>query len=181
MLARVYAERDLLVAECLRQGLWDDLSPAELAGAVSACVYEPRMAAASLGLPTAPGSRLGEVLRQELSVSRHISNLEALERVEPSTGAEPAVAGAVREWADGADLTAILTESDLTAGDFVRWCKQLLDVLGQLATLSTAAGERPRLADPAGRSSLANLNRLAMTAAEACLDVNRGVVGWSSV
>ncbi|MBM6979890.1 MAG: DEAD/DEAH box helicase [Actinomyces succiniciruminis] len=179
MLARVYAERDLLVAECLRQGLWDGLNPAELAGAVSACVYEPRMAVSSLGLPTAPSSRLGEVLRQELSVSRRISNLEALERVEPSAGAEPAVAGSVRDWADGADLTTILADSDLTAGDFVRWCKQLLDVLGQLATLS--AGEPPRSADSAGRSDLAHLNRLALTAAEACLDVNRGVVSWSSV
>ncbi|SDN62538.1 ATP-dependent RNA helicase HelY [Actinomyces ruminicola] len=171
MLARVYAERDLLVAECLRQGLWDGLGPADLAAAVSACVYEPRLAAASLGLSAAPGSRLGDVLRRELVLSRRISDLEALERVEPSTGAEPALAGAVRAWADGADLAGVLEDTDLTAGDFVRWCKQLLDVLGQLATITSGAraGERVGLA------------RLAATAAEACLDVNRGVVSWSSV
>ncbi|MDO4899680.1 RNA helicase [Actinomyces sp.] len=171
VLARVYAERDLLVAECLRQALWNDLTPAELAGAVSACVYEPRLAASSLGLPAAPGSRLGDVLRRELTISRRISDLEALERVDPSTGAEPALAGAVRAWTDGADLATILEDTDLAAGDFVRWCKQLLDVLGQLATIISGAGAGER----------AGLARLAITAAEACLDVNRGVVSWSSV
>ncbi|MBW3070261.1 DEAD/DEAH box helicase [Actinomyces sp. 594] len=171
VLARVYAERDLLVAECLREGLWDGLRPADLAGAVSACVYEPRLAASSRGLPVAPGSRLGEVLRRELAVSRRIGDLEALERVEPSTGAEPALAGAVRAWTDGAELATVLGDTDLTAGDFVRWCKQLLDVLGQLATITSGPGTGQ------GHS----LNRLAMTAAEASLDVNRGVVSWSSV
>ncbi|MDU0348975.1 DEAD/DEAH box helicase [Actinomyces sp. MRS3W] len=165
VLARVYAERDLLIAECLRRSLWDGLSPAELAAAVSACVYEPRVTAQSLTLPIAPGSRLAQVLRQELSVSRRINDLEALERVEPSTGAEPVLAGAVRAWADGAELATILEDTELTAGDFVRWCKQLLDVLGQLATLNLGS----------------HLTALAATAAESCLDVNRGVVSWSSV
>jgi len=171
VLARVYAERDLLVAECLQHGLWEGLGSADLAGAVSACVYEPRLTASSLGLPAAPGSRLGEVLRRELTVSRRISDLEALERVEPSAGAEPALAAAVRDWAEGADLAAMLEDTDLTAGDFVRWCKQLLDVLGQLATITSGAGTGKRT----------GLAALAVTAAEACLDVNRGVVSWSSV
>ncbi|WP_103064407.1 DEAD/DEAH box helicase [Actinomyces qiguomingii] len=169
MLARVYAERDLLVAECLRQGLWDGLSSAELAGAVSACVYEPRLAASSLGLPAAPGSRLADVLQQELAISRRIGDLEALERVEASTGAEPALAGAVRIWAEGADLSVVLEDTDLTAGDFVRWCKQLLDVLGQLATIGS------------GGEGQTDQTGTALTAADACLDVNRGVVSWSSV
>src|SRR5262249_59803655 len=42
LLARIYSESDLLVAECLRGGVWRDLSPAELAGVVSAVVYESR-------------------------------------------------------------------------------------------------------------------------------------------
>ena len=43
-LARVYSESDLLVVECLRAGLWDALSPAELAAVVSALVYTSRRA-----------------------------------------------------------------------------------------------------------------------------------------
>src|SRR5664279_2610524 len=42
LLAGIYAESDLLVAECLRGGVFEGLSPAELAGCVSALVYESR-------------------------------------------------------------------------------------------------------------------------------------------
>ena len=173
VLARVYAERDLLISECLRSGLWEGLESADLAAAVSACVYEPRLAAQSLGLPLAPGSRLGEVLREEVRLSRSINDLEALARIESSSGAEPALAGAVRAWAEGADLAEVLEACELTAGDFVRWSKQLLDVLGQLACLvpaEDAAPERRRA-----------LTALSAGAAQASLDVNRGVVGWSAV
>ena len=173
VLARVYAERDLLISECLRSGLWEGLDSADLAAAVSACVYEPRLAVQSIGLPAAPGSRLGAVLRQEIHLSRSINDLEALARIESSSGAEPALAGAVKAWADGADLSEVLEACELTAGDFVRWSKQLLDVLGQLACLvpaEDAAPERRRA-----------LTALSASAARASLDVNRGVVGWSAV
>ena len=54
-LARVYSESDLLVVECLRSGLWDKLTPAELAACVSALVYETRRADESISprLPSA--------------------------------------------------------------------------------------------------------------------------------
>ncbi len=42
MLARIWTESDLLVAECIRRGVWANLSPAELAGAVSTVVFEAR-------------------------------------------------------------------------------------------------------------------------------------------
>ncbi|WP_017178607.1 DEAD/DEAH box helicase [Actinomyces timonensis] len=173
LLARVYAERDLLIAECLRSGLWDALGAAELAGAVSACVYEPRLSAQSLGLPVSPGSRLGQVLRGELRISRSINDLEGLGRIAHSPGAEPALAGAVSAWAKGAELAEVLDATDMTAGDFVRWAKQLLDVLGQLAGLVPEPGAHPE--------ESAALTALARTAAEASLDVGRGVVSWSGV
>ena len=42
LLARIYSESDLLVAECLRTGAWAGLNPAELAAVVSAVLYETR-------------------------------------------------------------------------------------------------------------------------------------------
>ena len=42
LLARIYSESDLLVAECLRSGAWADLKPAELAAVISAVLYETR-------------------------------------------------------------------------------------------------------------------------------------------
>ena len=173
VLARIYAERDLLISECLRHGLWQGLDPADLAAAVSACVYEPRLATQSLGLPIAPGSHLGAVLCEEIRLSRSINDLETLARIEFSSGAEPALAGAVRAWAEGADLAEVLEACDLTAGDFVRCSKQLLDVLRQLACLvppKKTASDRQRA-----------LEALSANAARAGLDLNRGVVGWSAI
>jgi len=173
ILARVYAERDLLIAQCLREGVWDGLDPAELAGAVSACVYEPRLSAQSLSLPVAPDSGLGRCLRAEHGVARRINDLEALAHLEPSAGAEPALAGPVEAWARGAGLARVLEDSDLTAGDFVRWAKQLLDVLAQLASL---------VPEPqAPRELRERVTALSTAAADASLDVSRGVVAWSGV
>ena len=173
VLARIYAERDLLIAECLRTGVFEDLSAAELAGALSACVYEPRLSAQSIGLPVAPASRLGQCLRAQLGVSHRIHDLESLARIEASSGAEPALAGSVQAWCDGAQLADILDATELTAGDFVRWCKQLLDVVGQIASLSPPPDATPEQARA--------VTDLSMRAAEASLDLNRGVVSWSAV
>ena len=173
VLARIYAERDLLIAECLRTGVFEGLSAGELAGALSACVYEPRLSAQSIGLPVSPGSRLGQCLRAQLGVSHRIHDLESLARIEASSGAEPALAGAVQAWCDGAQLADILDATELTAGDFVRWCKQLLDVVGQIASLSPPQDATPEQAR--------TVTDLSMRAAEASLDLNRGVVSWSAV
>ena len=172
-LARIYAERDLLIAECLSAGIFADLSAAELAGALSACVYEPRLSAQSIGLPVAPGSRLGQCLRAQLGISHRIHDLESLARIEASSGAEPALAGSVQAWCDGAQLADILNTTELTAGDFVRWCKQLLDVVGQIASLSPPSDAAPEQARA--------VTELSLRAAEASLDLNRGVVSWSAV
>ena len=173
ILARIYAERDLLIAECLRTGVFEGLGVGELAGALSACVYEPRLSAQSIGLPVAPGSRLGQCLRAQLGVSHRLHDLESLARIEASSGAEPALAGAVQAWCDGAQLADILDATELTAGDFVRWCKQLLDVVGQIASISpppNAAPEQTRA-----------ITELSLRAAEVSLDLNRGVVSRSAV
>ena len=41
-LMRIYSDMDLVAAESLRHGLWDDLSPSELAAALSVLVFEAR-------------------------------------------------------------------------------------------------------------------------------------------
>ena len=83
--------------------------------------------------------------------------LDALEREhrldflrEPDLG----FAWAAYRWAEGDDLDDVLGATDLAAGDFVRWVKQLLDLAGQVADAAgdTAAaqdrarGRRPRCA-----------------------------------
>lgn len=179
VLARVYAERDLLIAECLRSGAWEGLGTGDLAGAVSACVYEPRLTSQSLAPRTPPGSRLGESLRAQTALSRRINDLEAAAGIERSSGAEPALAAAVKAWAQGADLAEVLELCDLTAGDFVRWCKQLLDVLTQVALLPSVPAPGPKAGGR--RAEGTAQSALSLTASQSALDVARGVVAWSSL
>jgi ATP-dependent RNA helicase HelY len=47
----------------------------------------------------------------------------------------------VHDWAQGAHLDAVI-DADLAAGDFVRWCKQVIDLLDQLADAAPTPGLR---------------------------------------
>jgi len=42
-------------------------------------------------------------------------------------------------WASGKGLDEVLREAEMPAGDFVRWCKQVIDVLGQIAAAAPSA------------------------------------------
>ena len=65
LLARIYSESDLLVAECLRAGVWEGLSPAELAGVLSAVLYEAR------GDSSDPAGRRGPDRQAATCAGRH--------------------------------------------------------------------------------------------------------------
>ena len=60
MLAGIFHESDLLIAECLRSGVLDGLTPPQLAGLISVFVYETR----------GPGSGAGRRGRAEAAVDR---------------------------------------------------------------------------------------------------------------
>lgn len=172
LLARIYAERDLLIAQCLMDGAWDGLPEEALAAAVSACIFEPRLNAPRAGLPVAPRSELGRALRRVQNISEYIAGIESLARRENSPGAEIGMAGMVQAWTSGANLADVLKDSEMTAGDFVRWMKQLLDVLSQLAALPIASAHAEH------HSELATISQ---RAAQACLDADRSVVAWSGI
>jgi len=66
---------------------------------------------------------------------------------------------AMYKWASGARLNDVLKLSGLLPGDFIRWSKQLIDLLDQLAQGADAA--------------------LAETAYNAMDQVKRGIVAYS--
>jgi ATP-dependent RNA helicase HelY len=136
-LARIYSELDLVAAECLREGVWDGLGPADLACAASLLVYEARMSD-DAAPPRVPKGPAREAIERTLRIWLDTHNIEAdydldFQR-EPDTG----FAWAAYRWASGHRLEAVLDEAGLTAGDFVRWCKQLIDLLGQIADAAAA-------------------------------------------
>jgi ATP-dependent RNA helicase HelY len=176
-LGRLYTELDLLAAECLRRGLWDDLSPAELAACVSALSFESRQAD-DVQPPRLPKGRVPEAL---VATVRTWSELDQLEKDndlsflrEPDLG----FAWAAYRWARGARLESVLDEApDLTPGDFVRSVKQLIDLLDQIASIPApplAASEPPADGDTRPAD-------LAATARSAIDAMRRGVIAYSAV
>ncbi|HEX8003067.1 MAG TPA: DEAD/DEAH box helicase [Mycobacteriales bacterium] len=161
MLAQVYNEADLLVVECLRAGLWDRLSPSELAACVSVLVYETRGPVDTQ--PRIPGGSVRTTLDEMVFVWQRLKAAEEDQRLDFLREPDPGFAWAAHRWAGGARLEAVLRESDLTAGDFVRWTKMLIDLLSQVADV--AAEDSPVRAT--ARSALGALRR--------------GVVAYSSV
>jgi ATP-dependent RNA helicase HelY len=164
-LKRIYAEADLLVAECLREGVWAGLDGPALAACASAVVYESRREDSGLTPRLPPGAArraLEETVRlwSQLEDREHAHGLDVTP--EPDLG----LAWAVHRWAGGARLDSVLSDADLAAGDFVRWCKQVIDLLGQIE-LAAAESEGG-----------AALRRAAKDAVDG---VRRGVVAYSSV
>ncbi len=162
-LRRLYAEDDLLLAECLRRGTWDGLSPAELAAAVSTVVYSGRREEpVEPFVPGGQGGRLARALDETTRVWSEVTDLEAEHRLEATGPLDLGLVGPVHRWASGKSLDAVLRGTDVAAGDFVRWCKQVVDVLDQLGQ----AAPRPALRSAARKAQDAVL---------------RGVVAYSSV
>lgn len=119
-LARLYGELDLLASECLRDGVWDDLGPADLAACASALVYESRSADDAMPprLPSGGAQQaLGEMVRiwgrlDALEEEHRINQAEGVGQREPDLG----FAWAAHRWASGHGLDAVLRDVDMPHG-----------------------------------------------------------------
>jgi len=157
-LRRLYAESDLLVAECLRAGAWDGLDAPALAAVVSAVVYESRGGGedqpVAPHVPGGPDGRIGRALEATQRIWSRLEDLEAARRIQPTRAPDAGLVEAVHRWANGRNLGTVLAGTDLAAGDFVRWCKQVIDLLDQLAGAAPAAATRS-----AARTAVERLRR----------------------
>jgi ATP-dependent RNA helicase HelY len=165
VLARIYSESDLLVAECLRGGAWEGLDAAELAAVLSSVLYESRgdTPGAPQGVDVPTGA-LRRALNQTRRLWTELRADEQRHRITQSREPDDGFVPAIYRWATTGDLTSALAASDaagtgspLSAGDFVRWCRQVLDLLDQVRNAAPT---------PALRA----------TAKRAINDIRRGVV-----
>ncbi|NEA39075.1 DEAD/DEAH box helicase [Streptomyces sp. SID11385] len=143
-LARLYGELDLLASECLRAGVWEGLGPAELAACASALVYESR-SGDDAGAPKVPSGKVTSALTEMVRIWGRLDAVEedfGISRTEGVGQREPDLgfAWAAYEWASGKGLDEVLREAEMPAGDFVRWTKQIIDVLGQIAAAAPGQG-----------------------------------------
>ncbi|WP_374948058.1 DEAD/DEAH box helicase [Agreia sp.] len=160
-LKRIYGERDLLVAECLRRQAWENLDPAGLAAMACSLVYEPRREESEGADRFLPRGTFRAALEATRHILDSIQQLEARHRLPEGSPISTGLSLAMHQWARGARLDDVLVDADMQAGDFVRWTKQTIDLLDQLQGQPDA--------------------RLARTARDALDLIRRGIVAYSSV
>ncbi len=156
MLRAIFHESDLAIAECIKHGAFDSLSPAEMAAVASCFTYEHR----GPGESTPPRIRSAGLRATFANVEAIVADLRLTEAEagtrltrETDMGFVTAAAG----WAGGDALSDVLDADEVTGGDFVRQVRQLIDLLRQIAKVAPQAETR----------------RVAAQAAEG---LNRGVV-----
>ena len=135
MLARIYGERDLLVAEALRLKIWDNLDAPSLAAMAAALVYEPRRDDENFE-PRAVKGNFQQSFTNTQLLWDDLENLAKKHKLQRSSKLEMDLSYPIHRWATGAKLDLVLESADLLPGDFIRWCKQIIDLLEQLAKAS---------------------------------------------
>ncbi len=137
LLSKIYGERDLLIAECIRNHVWSDLDPASLAAIGISLVYEGRRDEGDFE-PKLPKGNFLKALEETERIQEELYELQTKYRLPKETQLELGITWAFYRWASGARLEDVLKLSGLLPGDFIRWAKQLIDLLDQIAKTADA-------------------------------------------
>lgn len=140
LLASIFHECDLLVAEALRRGTLDGLTPVQLASLVSVFVYEHR-SPDEPPPPIFPDRLIRERWRSIESISAELGKIERRHERSAHRSPDTGFIAAAAEWAGGVDLSEVL-EDGLTGGDFVRNIRQVIDLVQQVAEVAPSAETR---------------------------------------
>ena len=160
-LMRLYTESDLLAAQSLLDGSWAQLTATELAAVCAAVVYESR-GRDDDAQPALPTAVIRGAVERLTTLWVELHELETRHGLDVTRRPDAGLVDATYRWARGANLLQVLTHADITAGDFVRWVRQVIDLLGQVAQ-----------ALPPG-------DPIRATANEAADLLNRGVIAYSA-
>jgi ATP-dependent RNA helicase HelY len=157
MLTKIYAESDLLLAELLNSGVFENASAADLVAVLAALVYEGRGERSKI--PRLPKS-VDTIVPKVAGIWGKLVRIEEDYGINPQREPNFDMSWSAYRWTSGNSLNSILRESDITVGDFVRLIRQTIDLLGQLLD---------------ARPELSTLIR------EAIKRIDRGVVAYSAV
>jgi superfamily II RNA helicase len=156
LLRSIYHECDLLIAESISAGVFEDLEPAELAGLLSCFVYESKRSARAVNAAKQVSTKKKRVHHDRLGQVRRISITERLreistiavtvreveERYKVPHFKEPDghFSTIIAAWARGVTLGTVLDLADAeigqtSPGDFVRNAKQVADLCEQLGRM----------------------------------------------
>lgn len=140
-LSRLFHESDMLIAEVVVSDLFEGLDAPSVAALASVFIYEHRSSDPA-PKPQFPNPSLKSRWREIEQISDRLTTAEEHRGIPPHRAPDPGFIATTFAWANGSELFDIL-DDDLTAGDFVRTIKQLIDLLRQLGQVATSAnGQR---------------------------------------
>ena len=161
-LRRIYGERDLLTSLVMETGAMNEMTAEELAGFISALVFQARREDHGPD-PRMPTAKVQIAWETSVNLWSRLSDAEANAGLPETAAPDSGLIWPIYKWARGSDLRECLRGTDLAGGDFVRWAKQVIDVLDQLAKIP-------------------DLNTgLARSCNQAVQRIRRGVVAYSNV
>ena len=134
ILAKIYAESDLLLTETIRTGILDELSAPELLSVVSSMIFQSR--SRDDYAPKMPHQSVANALAEISHLWAKLEEIETEFGVKTQREPDFGFAFIAYRWAQGNSLSNVLKGSDLSVGDFVRSVKQLMDLLIQIAGAS---------------------------------------------
>ncbi|NBW87040.1 MAG: hypothetical protein EBR23_09495 [Planctomycetia bacterium] len=118
----------MLVAEAIAGGIFSDLSVSDLAAVVSAVVYE-RRASDDEDHPN-PNRTVDAAIERLEDLSLRIRDAEEASGLPTHRFPDNAFSRAASVWATGGSLAKVLEVlPDMGAGDFVRYVRQIVDLL----------------------------------------------------
>ncbi len=140
-LCGVFHECDLLIADCLRAGLFDGLNAPQLAALASVFVYERRGPAPRRGERSVDVSRSfpKSIHDQWLRISDRaelLNERESALELPLTRLPDPGFAAIAFGWASGKGLDRVMADEEVTGGDLVRSMKALIDLLRQIGDVA---------------------------------------------
>ena len=95
-LARLHNVSDLLVAQCLKRGIWDDLDPAELAGVASMVVFENRKATG--GSPDAATEAMTQAMSETMRIYNELVSDEQRHQLPVTRMPDAGFSLSIHQW-----------------------------------------------------------------------------------
>ena len=169
LLRRIYGDRDLLVAEALREDAFAGLDTQGLAAMCCVLSYEPRRD--DEGENRLPGgAAFARAFDRVIDIWERLDDLSDRHRLPRTEMPHAGLAATMYGWSNGQPIEQLLETADIGAGDFVRWAKQTIDLLDQITqACENAAGD-----------DYDRLTALGVTARAAKRSIRRGIVEASS-
>jgi ATP-dependent RNA helicase HelY len=137
-LSRLYHESDLLLVECLRQGIFDGLDPASVAALASTFTYESRGPNNAGPEPHFSSKQIEQRWHGIQEIWQSVNDLELRAALPKTRAPDAGFCGFAYDWVAGDELSHLLEDEELSGGDFVRNIKQLMDLLRQIRLVPRA-------------------------------------------